>query len=242
MAVQVASPRPPVPIGCRMFQVKICGITCREDAVAAVEAGADAIGLNFYPGSPRHVAPSDAAEIAAGLPGDVAKVGVFVDADVAWQRQVAEEVGLDWLQLHGDEPPQTVNAMAPFRVLRAFRLGSQESALQCQDYLADCRQLGSEPDALLFDAFAPNARGGTGKELDIDLLEPLKSELQRRPWVLAGGLTADNVADAIHQARPVAVDVASGVEAKPGRKDATSMSLFVAAARSALQRSQLSNE
>lgn len=189
-------------------------------------AGADAVGLNFYAGSPRHVTLGQAREIAAALPGNVTKVGVFVNSTAGEVARVFDEVGLDIVQLHGDEPPEMLSSLAPRPVVRAFRC--RESGFQpLVEYLERCRDMGSAPAAVLVDAYQPGSYGGTGEVVDWAAVSELAKDLSDIPIVLAGGLRPENVAEAIEVARPSAVDTASGVESKPGRKDATRVSAFV---------------
>ena len=221
-------------IGGVMFRIKICGITSSDDARAAVAAGADAIGLNFYPRSKRFVSPEVAAQIAAALPDDVIAVGVFVNTAAEEINEVARQVGLDCVQLHGDEPPAFAAQLAPgVLVVRAHRCGVDGLAPLAQ-YLTACRAAGRVPDAVLVDADAGGDYGGTGEAADWSLVAREKHVLGEVPLVLAGGLTADNVAAAVTAVRPHGVDVASGVESAPGQKDAALVQRFVAAARQAL--------
>jgi phosphoribosylanthranilate isomerase len=242
-----------------MFRIKICGITSIEDALMAAEAGADAIGLNFYEQSPRYVTAQQAERIVEELRGtyaadEVAVYGVFVNAsadDILWVIRDANLYGTDrglGIQLHGDEPPELI------RELRSHGLGTSDDLLQafghaptvpitrafrCQDsglaqhaaYLAKCQELGALPQAVLLDAFAPGAYGGTGQTVDWNAVRQRGESLIGLPLVLAGGLTPENVADAISAARPDAVDVASGVESSPGKKDYAKTMAFVEAAK-----------
>lgn len=215
-----------------MFRIKICGITKPRDAKAAVEAGADAIGLNFCPSSPRLVSMEGAAEIVGALPSGVAKVGVFVNMPAQEVCARFDRLGLDWIQLHGDEPPQFLSALGDRRVLRALRVGPDGIA-PAERYLAACRDAGRLPQAVLIDAHVPGQYGGTGQAADWGMLAEPRLWLMGLPLVLAGGLTPENVAEAIAAVRPDAVDVASGVESSAGWKDPERMARFVAAARSA---------
>lgn len=198
--------------------VKICGITRPEDAEAAVEAGADWIGLNFWPRSRRHVGVDRAVEIAAAIPGDVKKVGVFVNAAAPLVEEIIARVGLDLVQLHGDEDPDYCRAFAG-RYLRAFRVATA----------ADLRHLDAfDCDVVLLDA--PQAEyGGGGVTGDWSLAR--KARGAGKKILLAGGLTPDNVAAAVRDVRPFGVDVASGVESGPGVKDVELMQRFVRAAK-----------
>lgn len=213
-----------------VFQIKICGVRRAADAEAAIAAGADAIGLNFFPGSSRCVSEHEAAEVAAVCRGRATIVGVFVDesADAIRRRQVA--IGLDLIQLHGDEPPEFAAALAPLPILRAFRVrdGDVSGVLA---FVAACRSLNVSLAGVLIDAFSPAAYGGTGQVADWPAVRRLREKIPGTPIVLAGGLTATNVAEAIAAARPDAVDTASGVESSPGVKDAEKMRSLIAAAR-----------
>jgi phosphoribosylanthranilate isomerase len=206
--------------------VKICGITSPTDAVVAVEAGADAIGLVFWPRSPRAVAPERAAEIARALPEAVLRVGVFVDAPREEMARVAETVGLDLLQLHCDVGPESLAGL-PRPVLQAVRVGNGFERELATRYAADAA-------GILLDTRVDGetaAPGGTGVPFDWSLVEGLA---RRVPFlVLAGGLSPANVAEAVRRVRPHAVDVSSGVEALPGRKDPEKVRAFVEAARAA---------
>jgi phosphoribosylanthranilate isomerase len=219
-----------------MFRIKICGVTSVEDARMIAEAGADAIGLNFYPGSKRYVTPETAKRVAASLPPEVLRVGVFVNAPTEDIRQKAADVGLDLVQLHGDEPPEFVQTLVravALPVLRAFRLGPQ-GARPIINYLQECAQRACQLEMILVEGEEPGSYGGTGKTFDWKAVRSL-SELGLTPVVLAGGLTPENVAEAIETARPAAVDVATGVESSPGRKDARLVRAFIQVARSALE-------
>lgn len=215
-----------------LFRIKICGITSTGDALSAVEAGADAIGLNFYERSPRYIQPNLAREIADCLPANVAKVGVFVNMPAESVSAIADEVGLDYVQLHGDEPPELLTELGDRPVIRAFRCRDSDGR-PVLDYLQQCQRLGVRPAAVLLDAYVAGQFGGTGAKLDWAAVNNLQESLKDIPVLLAGGLTADNVAAAIATARPHGVDVASGVEASPGKKDARLVERFVAEAKRA---------
>lgn len=200
-------------------RVKICGITRPEDAVAAVAAGADALGFVFWAKSPRVVAPAGAAAIAAMVPALVTRVGVFVNASPDEVRQVVRDARLDVVQLHGDERVQDYAACgAP--LIKAIALEAEsdvERALACPPQVT-----------VLIDASDRARRGGTGQQADWTLARRVASA---RPVMLAGGLAPHNVGDAIRAVRPWAIDLSSGVESSPGRKDAALIrELFVAVA------------
>jgi phosphoribosylanthranilate isomerase len=208
--------------------VKICGLTCVEDALACAELGADWIGLNFHPASPRYVDPDVASAIVEALPRRVTVVGVFVDRPVAEVAELADRVGLGTLQLHGHEPPEDLAALGRFRVVRAFRLCPAGGWAIISEYLARAEALGHPPDSVLVDAYVPGLSGGTGTTIDPSLLDD-RPALPR--LILAGGLTPENVAQRIARGRPWMVDVASGVESAPGRKDRASVAAFIRAVR-----------
>ena len=221
-----------------MFRIKICGVTNVEDALAAVAAGADAIGLNFYPRSPRFVELSQARHIIDALEGRAVAVGVFVNATVEAICETAERLGLDQVQLSGDEPPEMLDELTMIVgdcVLRTFRVAPGGYDAQ-RVYLETCRELGCVPHRILWDAFDSSAYGGTGRRADWDLAARLVVSGELPPLVLAGGLRAENVEAAILAVRPVAVDTASGVESSPGRKDPEQFKRFVAAARAAFDK------
>lgn len=204
-----------------MVWVKICGITRPEDARAAAGVGADAIGFLCWPGSSRYIAPSGVAEIAAGLPDGVSRVGVFVNQDAVEIREIARRAGLTHIQLHGDEQPGMLDDLAPLSlpVIRAFRQAPG------QDQLAAWRRA----FALLADGAAPGAYGGTGTPADDQLIAAAGAHPQ---LILAGGLTPDNVADRIAAVQPWGVDASSGLETAPGMKAPLAIRQFVANARS----------
>ncbi len=209
-----------------LFRVKICGIANVQDAVTVAGARADAVGLNFYTGSPRYVTPDNAREIAAALPSNVAKVGVFVNSPIDEVANLFDQVGLDIVQLHGDESPEMLSSLAPRPVVRAFRC--RESGFQpLIEYVSLCRDMGHAPMAVLVDAYQPGSYGGTGAVADWAAVSELAQDLADMPIVLAGGLRPENVAEAIRVARPAAVDTASGVESSPGQKDAERVGKFI---------------
>lgn len=215
-----------------MFQIKICGITNLEDALAAVESGADAIGLNFCEGSPRCVDVPTAREIAEAVPSGVYRVGVFVNAPAEWIRTVFSDVGLDAVQLHGDETPEQIERLPELPFVKAYRVDGR-GLTPIQQQLARLHDLGRVPEMVLFDARTPSHYGGTGKTFDWQIAYRFTSSPAMPPLVLAGGLNPGNVAEAIHRVQPQAVDVASGVEERSGRKSRELMFQFVENARSA---------
>jgi len=214
------------------MRVKICGITSGEDAALAVRVGADAIGMVFAP-SPRRVDPRTAEQIVSVLPPFAVSVGVFVDAPVDWVREVATGLRLGAVQLSGDESLEYVAALTPLRVIKAVRVVGPES-LEVPSAWAR----GERPAnlaAVLLDTGVAGQHGGTGRSFDWSLAARLdRSGGASLPMILAGGLRPDNVAEAVRAVRPYAVDVSSGVEVEPGRKDPEKVRRFVAEARSVL--------
>ena len=202
-------------------RIKICGITRPEDARAAVGGGADALGLVFYPKSPRAVSIEQAREIAAAVPPFVTLVGLFVDEPADQVKQVLEAVPLGLLQFHGDEQPAYCQQFSRPWIM-ALRVQPDT------DIAAACR-LYSAAQGLLLDAWQEGVPGGTGKTFDWSLARPDLS----MPVVLAGGLNPANVGSAIARVRPVAVDVSGGVEFEPGIKNAQAIKQFVAAVKAA---------
>jgi phosphoribosylanthranilate isomerase len=201
-------------------RVKICGITSRADALAAIEAGADALGLNFFEKSPRRLTIPAAAEISRQLPPLVMRVGVFVNAPEELVTRAIGECGLSFLQFHGEEPPEFCTQFG-LMSMKAFRIKDAGTLLELPKY---------QTDAYLLDAFLPEARGGTGEKFNWDLA--IQAQKLGKPVFLAGGLTPENVADAVRQVHPFGVDVASGVESAPGKKDRQKVRDFIAAVRS----------
>jgi phosphoribosylanthranilate isomerase len=219
-----------------MFRIKICGVTSIEDARAAADAGADAVGLNFFRKSRRFVEPEIAGQIASTLPAGIAKVGVFVNQDAREILEIVRQAELDSVQLHGDEPA-TLLAELPksVRIVRAHRCGAG-SLCALSQYLDEAGSAGRMPDALLIDADAGADFGGTGRRANWSLVAKQRSAFAGLPLILAGGLTPDNVAEAIAAVRPDGVDVASGVESKAGVKDRELVTQFINRAREALAR------
>ncbi len=198
-----------------MVRIKICGITNLEDALLAANLGADALGFIFFAKSPRRVAPEAARQIIRQLPPFVVSVGVFVDEAAATVRDLADRVGLDWVQLHGAESPEYCRSLGR-RVIKGFRI-------QDKDSLAELAAFRGQVQALLLDTYKKGQTGGTGETFDWEMARQARTY---GPIVLAGGLTPANVARAIEIAQPQAVDVASGVEAAPGKKDPEKLRAF----------------
>jgi phosphoribosylanthranilate isomerase len=202
--------------------IKICGITSAEDARVASAAGASAIGLMFYEKSARAVTVEQAAEIVAGLDPFTARVGVFVNPPEELVWRAIHAAGLTILQFHGEEPPEFCQRFG-LMTMKAFRVKDAASLDALPHY---------PTDAWLLDAYSASAHGGTGERFNWDLA--LQAKGLGRPIVLAGGLTPENVGTAIRQVRPFGVDVSSGVESAPGRKDAEKVRRFVAEAKAAM--------
>jgi phosphoribosylanthranilate isomerase len=201
-----------------MVRVKICGVTNSTDAQLAAELGAHAIGLNFFPESPRAISPFDAEKLLQDLPPFVAAVGIFVNWAPAPTIALAKALRLFAVQLHGEETPQVVAEVAKkFPVIKALHPGKGSPAPGFSRYRAAA--------AFLLDAADPNQFGGTGKTTDWQLAQ---SAVASHRIILAGGLTPENVAEAILTVRPYAVDVASGVESRPGKKDPGKLRAFFA--------------
>jgi phosphoribosylanthranilate isomerase len=203
-----------------MIHIKICGITNLADALLSADLGADALGFIFYLKSPRCVAPDAAREIIAQLPPFVMSVGVFVDEAAAVVKDLAAQVGLDWIQVHGQESPDYCRSLGR-RVIKGFRIKDESS-------LKDLEPFQGAVQAFLLDTYKKGQVGGTGETFDWRLARKAK---QYGQIILAGGLTRDNVAQAIAAAQPQAVDAASGTEAAPGKKDPDKLRAFFAAVR-----------
>lgn len=203
-----------------MTLVKICGVTSVADAAVAVDAGADMIGLIFHPPSPRYVTPEQAESIVASLPPELPAVGVFVNKSLETITEVARESGISRVQLHGDESPDLCRRL-PWRCIKTFRFTDKVQPEMMPDYPVY---------AFLIEGFHDELYGGGGVKADWFRVAALHSYGR---IILAGGLTPDNVREAIATVRPYAVDVCSGVEAAPGRKDAAKVRDFVKYAKSA---------
>jgi len=212
--------------------VKICGIRRPEWARAAADAGADFIGLVFAE-SPRRVTLEQAAAVVRALPRGVEPVGVFVDEPAEAVRGIAERVGLETVQLHGDEPPGMLADLEGLKVIKVFRVGGEADAEAARAWREAAERLGAQPYAYLVDARVEGGpKGGTGRPADWDLAARLALE-GVEPLILSGGLSSDNVAEAIRHVRPWGVDASSGLETAPGRKDPDKIRAFIEAARAA---------
>jgi len=201
-----------------MTKVKICGITSLDDALMAVDAGADALGFVFFEKSPRFIGAKAAAQIIAKLPPLVQVVGLFVNAELELVNRTADRCGLDIVQLHGEESPEFCSLVRR-RVMKAFRVRGPESLIPLSEYRVA---------AYLLDAYSPHAYGGTGEVFDWDCAVAAK---EHGPVVLAGGLNPDNIAGAVAKVMPYGVDVSSGVESAPGKKDPEKVRRFIREAK-----------
>jgi phosphoribosylanthranilate isomerase len=203
-------------------KVKICGITNVEDGMAAAEAGADALGFIFYEKSPRYVPIDKAAVVLRDLPPLIVKVGVFVDAEEDLVFRAIRECGLNLLQFHGAETPEYCLQFG-LMSMKAFQIRDAQSLSRLTDF---------KTDAWLLDAYSADKLGGTGERFNWDFA--IEARKWGRPIFLAGGLTPENVAEAVRHVQPYAVDVSSGVEASPGKKDHDKVKAFIDAARGTL--------
>ena len=201
-----------------MTRVKVCGITNSEDAFCAVQLGATALGFVFYEKSPRFVTPSEAGKIIKQIPPFVTKVGVFVNAEADYLREARDIAGFDVYQFHGDETPEFCATFGE-DYIKAVRVKDASSLDAVELY---------DTDAFLFDAYSPDAYGGTGENFSWDVLT--RRKLGDKFVILSGGLTPENVRDAIRTVNPYAVDVSSGVESSPGIKDHLKLKRFMEAA------------
>jgi len=202
-----------------MVKVKICGITNVDDAMAAVDFGADALGFVFYRGSPRYISPDDAAEIARKLPPFITSIGVFVDEKTEEIEKIIASTGIDIIQLHGEETPDMCRFSR--RIIKAIRVKSLESLDSLVNYK-------DRVSAFVLDTFAPDIVGGTGLIFNWDIAEYAK---QFGRIILAGGLNPDNISEAVRRVRPYGVDVSSGIELKKGKKDHNKLKLFIERAK-----------
>ena len=200
--------------------VKVCGLTRQTDLMEAARLGVDAIGLNFYPGSPRYITPDQANELLEHWPNPVVAVGLLVKPDLEMVNSLVRSVpALGWLQFHGVTEPPTWPAPRPW--IAAFAPKSAIELEGVSDWITRAGQCPTPPSAVLVDGHSPGMEGGTGVTAPWHLLESFRPAI---PWILAGGLRPENVIQAIHQTQPDAIDLASGVEEKPGIKSARKIS------------------
>jgi phosphoribosylanthranilate isomerase len=198
------------------MRVKVCGITNYEDAVAALSHGVDALGFNFFPGSPRYIAPDAARSVIRRLPPLVTTVGVFVDVEEPQMlERTAHSAGVQVLQLHGNESPEYCRRLGGWPLIKAVRIGHEPMVTDLAAY---------EVQALLLDTRDEVLFGGTGKTFDWNQALGIR---HMRPIILAGGLSAENVAAAIRAVRPYGVDVCSGIESEAGKKDESKLIAFM---------------
>jgi phosphoribosylanthranilate isomerase len=188
-------------------QIKICGITNEEDALYAAGCGAAALGFIFYPPSPRYVKPEDARKIVSVLPDELVKVGVFVNENVAEIKRVMEYCGLDMIQLHGDESPEFCREFPAFQIIKAVELKNDDDLNHAYSY---------DVAAILVDSRHAGLYGGTGRKANWKLACRTKN---KKPLILSGGLNEENIAEALQTVTPAALDINSGVESEPGKKD-----------------------
>jgi len=208
-----------------MIKIKICGITNHEDATLAASLGADYAGFNFYKDSPRKVSVKAAKEMTAALPGFTSSVGIFVDEPLEELIKIVKKCGLKNIQLHGNESPEycrEAGSRCSVPVIKAIRVADETAITAMQSYLESVNYF-------LLDTASSEAPGGTGAVFNWDIA--VKAKELNKPFFLAGGLTPENVADAIEKVRPFGIDTASGVERLPRRKDYEKMKTFITAAR-----------
>jgi len=199
-------------------KVKICGIRTLEEAQAAVDAGADALGFNFWPPSARYIEPNAARDVITGITPAVCTVGVFVNEEASRIVDISSELRLSAVQLHGDESPEFCERLAPIKTIKAIRVGQDFDLSVIENYRVNM---------VLLDSSREGSYGGTGRRFDWRIAIEAK---RLAPIILAGGLTTENVWRAIMKVRPAAIDVCSGVEAEPGRKDLDKLRGFMAVA------------
>lgn len=214
--------------------IKICGIRDLETAQAVAACGVQAIGLNFFDRSPRVVSPDVAADIVSRIPAEVEPVGLFVNHSVEHIHRLAAFCRLRTVQLHGDEPPETIAELARYRVIRAFRVG-HEGLSEVAEYIERCRELGALPWACLVDARVEGVYGGTGMTVSWETIAREYRVAEWPPLILAGGLRPENVASAIRTTNPWGVDVAGGVEASSGVKEMGRVRAFVEGVQASLR-------
>jgi phosphoribosylanthranilate isomerase len=204
-----------------MVKIKICGITNKEDALAAAKAGADFLGFNFFEKSKRFIEPEKARKILSALPHSVKAVGVFVNAPVDEVNEIADSCKLDFVQLHGNES-QDYCSLIKKPVIKVFRIKDENSFVGIESFVSEF---------VLLDAFSETAIGGTGKQIEEKFFSRIKLLCLKRKVFLSGGLTPENVSVIVKQLNPFVVDVASGVEISPGKKDAEKIARFVLEAK-----------
>ena len=203
-----------------LFKIKVCGVKTTEDAQMLIEKGVDAIGLNFYKPSPRSMSAEQASRIVSHVSNKLVKVGLFVNASIQEIDKILRKVQIDVIQIHGDEPAEFLADLPKeMPLIRAFRIG-EPGLREAESYLDECVQKGRVPEMALIDAASKGAYGGTGKQVDWNRLAQERQLLGTTQLALAGGISPNNVSEAISIVRPDAIDTASGVESAPGVKDA----------------------
>jgi len=207
-------------MGIKRIHIKVCGLTDPSEARAVAEAGADAIGLVFAKSS-RQIDPDRARKIIEALPPMIQAVGVFVNESPERIEEIIAYCGLDLVQLHGEETPETCRRLAP-RVIKAWRIRDRADIQNLMPYMGTVR-------GFLLDAWSPKAHGGTGEAFDWSIAVEAKEAISSLPIVLAGGLRPENVLEAVRQVQPWGVDVSSGVERAPGKKDLEKVTCFIQA-------------
>jgi len=206
-----------------MVKVKICGITNLEDALLSAKFGADALGFNFYKKSPRYISPEKAREIVEQLPQEILKVGVFVNESLEGICEIAKTARLDAIQLHGEETPEfarELKAKTNLEIIKAFRVSESFEPEDILQY---------KVDAVLLDAYSPKEHGGTGETFDWEIAKKVQEIFPK--MYLAGGLSVENVKEAVEKVKPYAVDACSRLESKKGIKDSTKVSSFISELR-----------
>jgi phosphoribosylanthranilate isomerase len=209
---------------CKLVKVKVCGITNLSDALTAVASGADALGFILYDKSKRFVKAKDVRAITAQLPPFVSKVGVFVNEDPRTVLEVLSYAHLDFAQLHGEETPQDCEYVGPHRVIKVFSLKSVDEVERIEPYVGKVR-------AVLLDTYDAKVYGGTGKPFNWEIAVAVKNRFPEVPLILSGGLNPSNVVDAVKTVKPYCVDVCSGVDETPWKKDSRKVSYFVKLAK-----------
>lgn len=207
-----------------MVRVKICGITNLEDALISINRGADILGFIMYSKSKRYIKPIDVRHITSQLPPFISKVGVFVNENPRNVLEILSYAHLDYAQLHGDETPEDCEYVGPERVIKVFRFKNIEEINIIENYIDKVK-------AILLDTYSSRVYGGTGEPFDWNIAKAVKERYPELPIILSGGLKPENVREAISIVNPYCVDVSSGVEKAPGRKDPQKISEFIKIAK-----------
>ena len=207
-----------------MVKVKICGLTNLEDALISINSGADILGFIMYSKSKRYIKPIDVRHITSQLPPFISKVGVFVNENPRNVLEILSYAHLDYAQLHGDETPEDCEYVGPERVIKVFRFKNIEEINIIENYIGKVK-------AILLDTYSSRVYGGTGEPFDWNIAKAVKERYSELPIILSGGLKPENVREAISIVNPYCVDVSSGVEKAPGRKDPQKISEFIKIAK-----------